>query len=145
MPYDVGYYNTGTRTWTATDDCSNTTQHIQTITVQDTTAPVISMNVPATIVPPDAPVSFTATATDNCDEAPVVEVTAYDCYDYTKKGKRIDKKNSCVVAVSGATITILDSGGVGDNIEWTVYTTDNCGNSDEKTYTVEVINPAKDK
>jgi hypothetical protein len=132
-----------TRTWTATDDCGNSTSHTQVITVQDTTAPVISMTLPASIIPPDAPISFTASATDNCDNSPFVEITAYDCYDYTKKGKRIDKTNSCIVSVSSATITILDSGGVGDNIEWTVRAVDNCENDVEETFTIEVINPGK--
>ncbi len=61
-PYNI------TRTWTATDDCGNTTEHEQVITVVDTTAPVLSG------VPVDAQVECTAipevatvTATDNCD------------------------------------------------------------------------------
>jgi hypothetical protein len=57
-----------TRTWTATDDCDNAAVHVQTITVQDTTLPVLSGGpaddtVECDSVPPPA----TPTATDNCD------------------------------------------------------------------------------
>jgi hypothetical protein len=65
-----------TRTWTATDACGNASRSVQTITVLDRTAPVLS---PA---PADAsvecnavPAAVTLTATDNCDAAPVVTFT----------------------------------------------------------------------
>jgi hypothetical protein len=131
-----------TRTWTSTDGCDNSNSCDQTITVVDTTPPVIDCSAPSTITPPDAPISFTATATDNCDEVPSVEITGYDCFKFTKKGKRIDKTESCVVEYVGDIITISDSGGVGDNIEWTVSAIDSCGNSSEITCSIEVINPS---
>lgn len=63
------------RTWTATDNCGNTSQCTQFFEVVDTTPPVITC-------PPNLSVScpnntnpfFTgfATATDNCDETPIV-------------------------------------------------------------------------
>ena len=66
------------RTWTATDVCGNTFSQNQTITVQDKTAPVIT--VPSnTSVQCDADVSPNmlgfATATDNCDANPVITFT----------------------------------------------------------------------
>ncbi|HWR82282.1 MAG TPA: T9SS type A sorting domain-containing protein [Candidatus Deferrimicrobium sp.] len=60
------------RTWTATDSCDNVSSCIQTITIQDTTKPVISC-------PPDTVVDCgdgdlgTATATDNCDPDPDID------------------------------------------------------------------------
>lgn len=132
-----------TRTWTATDACGNQSSCVQTINVVDTTPPVISCNAPSTIIPPDAPISFTATATDNCDDSPSVEITEFDCFKYTKKGKRIDKTESCAVDVVGDTITILDSGGVRDNITWIVRATDSCGNESVLECGVEVVNPAQ--
>lgn len=131
-----------TRTWTTTDNSGRTSSCVQTINVVDTTPPLIDCKAPATITPPDAPISFTATATDNCDAAPSVEITGYDCFNYTQKGKRIDKTESCVVNVSGDTITILDSGGVGDSITWIVRSSDSCGNVEEKECKLEVINPS---
>jgi hypothetical protein len=131
-----------TRAWTATDACGNTSSCVQTIEVVDTTAPDISFNAPATIIPPDAPISFTATATDNCDLDPSIEITGYDCFFLTKKGKRIDKKESCVVSITGDTITIVDSGGVNDHIEWYGRATDSCGNVAEGTFEILVVNPA---
>ncbi len=45
--------------------------------------------------------------------------------------------------MNGDTITILDSGGVDDHIEWTVLTTDVNGNTTETTCGVDVVKPAK--
>ena len=108
----------------------------------DCEAPVISCNSPATITPPDAPISFTATAsaTDGCGPA-TVEVVAYDCWKLTQNGKRIDKTGSCVVEIDGATVTIVDSGGVGDHIGWTVEAEDGEGNSASADCEVVVVNP----
>jgi hypothetical protein len=62
------------RTWTATDSCGNTDSCVQTITIDDTTDPVITC-------PPD--IAFecemgdpgVATATDNCDPDPEIDYT----------------------------------------------------------------------
>jgi hypothetical protein len=125
---------------TVADDWGGAAACSTTVTIQDTTAPEAACNAPATIVPPDAPVSFTATANDICGSASVA-ITGYDCYTYTKKGKRIDKTDSCVVAVSGDSISILDSGGVGDNITWTIEATDSSGNQTVENCALTVIRP----
>ena len=58
-----------TRTWTATDTGSNVVSYVQTITVQDTTAPVLD-GVPAdaTVQCDSVPVLASPTATDNCSD-----------------------------------------------------------------------------
>ena len=62
------------RTWTATDECGLTTIHTQTITVQDTTAPVFTSELPqdgyadCNAIP--EPVEMTAI--DNCGEVTIV-------------------------------------------------------------------------
>ena len=132
-----------TRTWTATDVCSLTDNCDQTIEVVDTTGPVISCNAPDTIIPSDAPISFAATAVDNCDAVPDVEILSFDCFKINQNGKIISKLESCVVELNGPTITILDSGGVGDNITWVVSTTDDCGNTVETLCALEVVNPGR--
>ena len=143
LPGSCSEESTITRTWTATDESGNSSSCVQTIEVVDTTPPVISCNAPATITPADAPISFTATATDNCAGDPSVEIIGYDCFIFTKKGKRIDKTKSCIVEVNGDAITIVDSGGVDDNITWTVRANDNCGNIAESTCSLVVVNPAQ--
>src|SRR5690606_11385152 len=63
------------RTWVATDTCGTSIEHKQTITVQDTTAPVLILpaNATAECSADLSPISFgTATATDNCDANPVI-------------------------------------------------------------------------
>jgi hypothetical protein len=135
--------DTITRTWNATDACGDTASCVQTIEVVDTTPPDIQCNAPATITPKDAPIMFTATATDNCEGDPSVDIIGYDCFQFTKKGKRIDKTESCIVEVSGDSIRIVDSGGVDDNITWTVSAIDNCGNVEETTCSVLVVKPEK--
>ena len=111
-----------------------------TVTVVDGEPPVVSCNSPATIAPPDAPISFTATAADNCGGASV-EVVDFDCWKLTRKGKRIDKTASCVVGIDGATVTIVDSGGVGDHISWQVHAEDGGGSGTTIECELEVVNP----
>lgn len=77
---------------------------------------MICCNSPETITPPDAPVSFTATDSDNGSVSEVA-VTSHDCYWYNPAEKRGDKTNSCVAGFAGEAITIYDTGGVNDNIE----------------------------
>ncbi len=133
---------TTTVNWLATDADGNQGQDTQSVLVEDTTPPQAFCNSPATITPPDAPISFTATATDTCGTADA-RIVSYDCYAYTKKGKRIDKTYSCQVAFSGDTVTVLDSGGVGDFIAWTVEAADENGNSTSTSCELQVVNPAK--
>ncbi|WP_372754518.1 immunoglobulin-like domain-containing protein [Mariniflexile sp.] len=67
-----------TRKWSFTDECGNTSEISQTITVEDTTAPVLSLpaNVTAECSNDLSPLAFgTATATDNCDTNPTVSYT----------------------------------------------------------------------
>jgi hypothetical protein len=73
-PYPLG---TTTITWTATDSAGNTASCQQTVTVTDTTIPVITLNGanPMTV---ECHTSFTdpgATATDNCGGSIMVNVT----------------------------------------------------------------------
>ncbi|EPR73697.1 putative internalin [Winogradskyella psychrotolerans RS-3] len=73
-----------TRTWSLTDDCDNATTFVQTITVQDTTAPSFNETLPADLdVECDAvPTAETLTAADNCGTADVSfleEITNGSC------------------------------------------------------------------
>lgn len=101
------------------------------VSVVDTTAPTISCNAPATITPSDVQdgISFTATATDVCSGVSRVAVTGFACA----------RPESCKVTFAGDTITILDSGGVGNKISWTVSAQDGTGNAGQKTCQIEVI------
>jgi len=106
----VGNY-TITRTFTATDDCGNSSTATQTITVQDTTAPEFT-SVPAdyTVECSDEMPMDDAMATDNCGEVTIdvtSETTAGACAgDYT--------------------------------ITRTFTATDDCGNSSTATQTITV-------
>lgn len=61
------------RTWTATDRAGNSSSCVQTITVQDTTAPVLSgEGANATIECPATPVFTTPTAKNNCDASSTI-------------------------------------------------------------------------
>jgi hypothetical protein len=111
------------------------------ITVEDTTPPVIDCGTPATITPPDTPVSFTATAEDVCVGPLTPEIVDYGCYKLTKKGKVINKEQSCVVSFAGDTLTVIDSGGVDTRIVWTAQATDGNGNTRTTSCGVDVVMP----
>ncbi len=74
-----------TRTWTATDACGNESEHVQTITVEDTTDPVppsppADVNVQCAA---DVPAPIDLTAVDNCagdiTVSPTPDITPGDC------------------------------------------------------------------
>ena len=136
-PYDLGM--TGV-TLHVTDTAGLMDSCMSTVTVVDLEPPVIQCNAPSTITPPDAPISFTVSAQDNCMVA-TVAVTGFDCFKHTKKGKRIDKTSSCQVSFAGDTVTIDDSGGVDDHITWDVTATDGSGNVTNKVCEIVVENP----
>jgi hypothetical protein len=74
-PGDCAQERVITRTWTATDGCTNSQSCVQTITVADTQAPTISCPGDVAVAcgsatNPDA--TGSATASDSCDPAPVV-------------------------------------------------------------------------
>ena len=101
-----------TRTWTATDDCGNTSTASQTITFEDTTPPVF-VNVPSdiTIDCEDGTADpGTATASDNCDTD--VDISYED--------------------------VVGDDGCAGDGITRIWRATDNCGNSVTATQNITV-------
>ncbi|MBI4266651.1 MAG: HYR domain-containing protein, partial [Acidobacteria bacterium] len=134
---------TTTVSCTATDNTGNARTETFTVTVHDTTAPVIHPHAPATTTPPDAPISYTATAADAVS-TPVTTITGYTCTMVNGSGRVVDKRESCGVEISGSTIRILDTGGVGDRIGWSVTATDAAGNTATDTYYVDVVNPATD-
>lgn len=67
-----------TRTWSATDDCGNTSTCVQTIVVDDSVAPTITCPSNITVQCTDStlpPATGTATATDNCNPDPGISFT----------------------------------------------------------------------
>ena len=106
-----------TRTWTAADNCGNTTTHTQTITVTDTTAPeFVEENLPSDLsVECDAVADpATLTATDNCDTEIIVEFeevkTAGTCasnYILTRTWTATDTCNN--TTTHSQTITVTDT------------------------------------
>ena len=131
------------RTWTATDASGSTSSHVQTIEVVDTTQPVISFDSQPTITPPAAPITFAASAADNCDGSSLVDIFAYDCFAFTRNGKRIDKTGSCVVSLDGNTVTIHESGGVNTHITFQTRAVDACGNESFLGSETVVVNPGR--
>lgn len=113
-----------------------------TTKVIDTTAPSVVCNTPATIAPPDAqhPAVFTASATDTCSGPLIPTLSNPSCYFFTKSGKRVFR-DQCEVTLNGPTISISNSGGVGDLISWDAAVTDSSGNAASTTCTVQVVRP----
>lgn len=124
------------------DDQGQADEDASVIRVVDTTPPALACNAPPTLEPPDAPISFTARATDICDAEVTPDIVDFTCFKLTKKGKRIDKTSSCVVSVEGDTIRVLDSGGVGDHIQWDLRAVDDSGNESVATCEVLVVRPS---
>ena len=107
--------------------------------MEDTTPPEVFCNAPPTIIPKDAPISFTATTEDICDPTVDFSITEFKCFENKKNGNVVDKGESCVVSIDGDTIHIQDSGGTNDHIQWTVYAVDGSGNDTTEICEVLVV------
>ena len=105
------------RTWTATDACGNATELVQTITVSDDEAPILSIPEDVTIACGDdesTQSNGTATATDACDGQPLVEfedsIFATSCPQERTIERTWTATDACGNATSAIqTITILDT------------------------------------
>lgn len=103
------------RTWTATDDCNNTSSCLQVITVDDAVNPTINCPSDRTVQcgqSTEPPATGTATGSDNCDTA--VTITHGD---------------SLIAEHCGNTVEFTRT--------WTA--TDDCGNSNSCSQTITVI------
>ncbi|WP_434036540.1 HYR-like domain-containing protein [Formosa sp. 4Alg 33] len=104
-----------TRTFTATNNCNNAISATQTITIEDTQAPVVPL-APAdiTIECDDAlPTMINLTATDNCGANPTITVTGVDT---------TDSSDPCSVITTRT---------------WTF--TDDCGNTSSTSQIITII------
>ena len=137
-PYTLGLNDVSL---TVTDNLGASNSCSALVVITDSQAPSIQCSA-NNITPPEAPVTFSAGSSDYCS-VPVTEVVSYDCYKFTKKGKRVDKTDSCVVTMSGANITIEETSGVGSFIDWTVQSTDSVGNQSSELCSIEITNPGK--
>ncbi|HEX2898026.1 MAG TPA: T9SS type A sorting domain-containing protein, partial [candidate division Zixibacteria bacterium] len=150
------------RTWSAVDDCGNSSICLQTITIQDTTKPVITCPADLTF-DCDAVGEFgLATATDNCDLEVVPtfadEVVTGDCPQERTIRRTWTATDDCgnsatcmqVITIQDTTKPVITCpgnlvfdcdavGGYG-----TATATDNCDNLVSPTYTDEVFPGACD-
>ena len=115
-----------TRTWRAEDDCGNTSTASQTITVIDTTPPMITgVAADTTIECPDVPVFSTPQASDDCDDnvtlTSSMDTSSYACpLVITRTWKAEDDCGN--TSMASQTITVIDTSppvitGVGDDME----------------------------
>ena len=102
-----------TRTFTATDDCGNATSATQTITIVDTTAPVLTIPADYTAECSDEHPMDDATATDNCGEVTITveeETTPGACAGDYVITRTFTATDDCGNATSATqTITIVDT------------------------------------
>jgi hypothetical protein len=114
-----GIKGSATVTFTATDPAGNNASTTATFAIVDTTPPDISFSQGGddvsgtiTIKPNQVPVTIDITSVDICGDV-VSQNINVTCHKVTKKGKMIDKSESCVIEVAGNQGCIIDSGGVG--------------------------------
>ncbi len=140
LPGALGIGETQTVVLRVIDGFAQADEDPASAAVVDTTPPDVFCNT-GTVVPPNKPVTFTATATDVCTESVIPTLLDYECFKINGAGKVVDKTKSCKVTLSGPTIVIKNTGGVGQHIAWTARGVDGSGNATEVPCEVVVANP----
>ena len=103
------------RTWSSTDACGNTASHTQTLTIQDTTAPLI-----------------TAEATDETIECDGADHTAEFNTWFSNRGGATATDN-CGSVTWSTDYTTMGSFCSGDSVQVVFTASDDCGNSSSTT------------
>lgn len=133
-PYPIG--ETTVTLFAFDGEQSASCEAVVTVTGENTSPTILSCNTPPTITPPDAPISFSGSAVNACGESTVPTITGYECWKLGGDGQQ--HPAGCTVELSGPTIDILNTGGVGTHIEWTVE-----GDGQTLHCEVEVANPSE--
>uniref|UniRef100_UPI003D0CBBE7 gliding motility-associated C-terminal domain-containing protein n=1 Tax=Tenacibaculum sp. TaxID=1906242 RepID=UPI003D0CBBE7 len=121
------------RKWESTDNCGNTVSHTQTITVTDSTAPVLSSEPSDVSVDCESvPAVPTITATDNCDSSVDVIFTEVSntvvdgCGEIVRKWESTDNCGNTVSHTQTITVTDITKPDFTVPVDITIYKNDNC-------------------
>jgi hypothetical protein len=118
-------------------ELSASCQATVTVLGENTSPTVLSCNSPATIPPPEGPISFTASAVNACGETTPPTITSSDCWKLGGNGGH-QHAAGCKLEIAGPTIEIKNTGGVGTHIQWTVE-----GGGETLVCEVVVVNPGQ--
>jgi hypothetical protein len=138
--------NTGTlkRTWTATDECGNSSSRVQTITVVDTTGPEFELSVSPNILwPPNHKMELITpswTVSDECDDAPEVSLVSIVANEGDNDIGDGNTSDDIQIGEDGSIYVRSErSGRDGDRVYTITYqAVDDCGNTTVRSATVSI-------
>ena len=134
----------------STDNCGNASITYATFRIVDSTPPVLFSNDLRDVFLNEVPISFSVESSDACGEA-AVQITEVTRHKLTKKGKIIflDEESTSepedlpAIVIEGDRFTLNDSDGAGTIVTVYATATDDCGNTTDGVFTINVLKPGK--